>query len=66
MGPDRHGRMLELVALPIDEPTRQNLALAEQELHDAVRAAREAGDPWTIVSAALDTTRHAARQRFGR
>jgi hypothetical protein len=44
---------------------RQNLALAEQELHDAVRAAREAGDSWTIIGAALDTTRQAAQQRFG-
>lgn len=44
---------------------RQNLDLAEQELHDAVRAAREAGDSWTIIGAALDTTRQAAQQRFG-
>jgi hypothetical protein len=44
---------------------RQNLASAEQELHDAVRAAREAGDSWTIIGAALDTTRQAAQQRFG-
>jgi len=45
---------------------RQNLASAEQELHDAVRAAREAGDSWTIIGVALDTTRQAALQRFGR
>lgn len=44
---------------------RQNLAAAEQELRDAVRAAREAGDSWTIIGAALDTTRQAAQQRFG-
>ena len=44
---------------------RQNLAAAEQELHDAVRAARNAGDSWTIIGAALDTTRQAAQQRFG-
>lgn len=44
---------------------RRNLASAEQELHDAVRAAREAGDSWTIIGAALDTTRQAAQQRFG-
>ena len=44
---------------------RQNVALAERELHDAVRAAREAGDSWTIIGAALDTTRQAAQQRFG-
>jgi hypothetical protein len=45
---------------------RHNLTAAEQELHDAVRAAREAGDSWTIIGAALDTTRQAAQQRFGR
>ncbi|MFZ5850708.1 MAG: hypothetical protein ACOYY2_04865 [Actinomycetota bacterium] len=44
---------------------RENLAAAEQELRDAVRAAREAGDSWTIIGAALDTTRQAAQQRFG-
>jgi len=44
---------------------RQDLAAAQQELHDAVRAAREAGDSWTVIGAALDTTRQAAQQRFG-
>lgn len=44
---------------------RENLAAAEKELRDAVRAAREAGDSWTIIGAALDTTRQAAQQRFG-
>lgn len=44
---------------------REALAAAELELHDAVRAAREAGDSWTIIGAALDTTRQAAQQRFG-
>jgi hypothetical protein len=44
---------------------REALAEAEQELRDAVHAAREAGDSWTIIGAALDTTRQAAQQRFG-
>lgn len=44
---------------------RQSLASAEQELHDAVRSARDAGDSWTIIGAALDTTRQAEQQRFG-
>ena len=44
---------------------RQELAIAEAGLRDAVRAAREAGDSWTVVGAALDTTRQAAQQRFG-
>ncbi len=44
---------------------RDSLAAAERELRDAVDAAREAGDSWTIIGAALDTTRQAAQQRFG-
>lgn len=44
---------------------RENLAAAEKELRDAVDAARKAGDSWTIIGAALDTTRQAAQQRFG-
>ncbi len=45
---------------------RQAVSDAEQELRDAVQAARDAGDSWTIIGAALDTTRQAAFQRFGR
>jgi hypothetical protein len=44
---------------------RQNLAKAEQDLRDAVHAARQAGDSWAVIGAALDTTRQAAQQRFG-
>lgn len=44
---------------------REDLAAAKKELRDAVHAAREAGDSWTIIGAALDTIRHAAQQRFG-
>ena len=44
---------------------RQKLIAAEQELRDAVQAARDAGDSWTVIGAALDTTRQAAQQRFG-
>lgn len=44
---------------------RQKLTAAEQELRDAVHAARNAGDSWTVIGAALDTTRQAAQQRFG-
>ena len=44
---------------------RKDLATAEQELRDAVHAARDAGDSWTVIGAALDTTRQAAQQRFG-
>ena len=44
---------------------RQGIADAEQELRDAVKAARDAGDSWTVIASALDTTRQAAQQRFG-
>ena len=43
----------------------QGIASAEQELRDAVQAARDAGDSWTVIASALDTTRQAAQQRFG-
>jgi hypothetical protein len=45
---------------------RQAAVAAEAELQDAVDAARQAGDSWTVIGAALDTTRQAAFQRFGR
>lgn len=45
---------------------RQRIDEAERELRAAVQAAREAGDSWTVIGAALDTTRQAAYQRFGR
>ena len=44
---------------------RETVKAADAELRAAVRAAREAGDSWTIIGAALDTTRQAAFQRFG-
>jgi hypothetical protein len=64
--------------VPSDTPTRdavhfreiiaarKKVAEAEQQLRDAVRAARDAGDSWTVIGAALDTTRQAAFQRFGK
>ena len=39
---------------------------AEDGLRRAVAKAREAGDSWTIIGAALGTTRQNAYQRFGR
>ncbi len=44
---------------------REGLSAAEEELRAAVRAAREAGDSWTVIGAALDITRQAAQQRVG-
>ena len=43
---------------------RRALAVAEQELRDAVHAAREAGNSWTVIGAALEITRQAAQQRY--
>lgn len=45
---------------------REALDAADRELRDAVKAAREAGDSWAVIGAALDTTRQAAYQRFGK
>ncbi len=44
---------------------RPRIAAAEPEMRDAVGAARDAGDSWTVIASALDTTRQAAQQRFG-
>lgn len=44
---------------------RKNLTGAEEELRAAVLAAREAGDSWTVIGAALGATRQAVQQRFG-
>lgn len=45
---------------------RKALGAAEKELRDAVAAARAAGDSWTVIGAALGTTKQAAAQRFGK
>lgn len=42
----------------------KNVETAEQDLRDAVRAAREAGDSWAIIGTALGISRQAAQQRF--
>jgi len=39
---------------------------AKTNLHKAVNQARAAGNSWTIIGAALEATRQAAYQRFGR
>lgn len=38
---------------------------AGSALRDAVQKARDAGDSWTIIGAALGVTKQAAQQRFG-
>lgn len=43
---------------------RKAVEAAEAELADAVAAAREAGDSWTVIGAALDVSRQAAHERF--
>ncbi len=45
---------------------RHAIADAENQLREAVQAARDAGDSWTVIGAALDTSRQAAFQRFGK
>ncbi|MFT4187570.1 MAG: hypothetical protein QM621_03220 [Aeromicrobium sp.] len=44
---------------------RKAIDAAEAELRAAVASAREAGDSWTVIGAALGTSRQAAQQRFG-
>ena len=44
---------------------RANLEQAEADLRAAVKRALAAGDSWTVIGAALETTRQAAYQRFG-
>ena len=48
------------------QAARAHLTAAEDELREAVQAARDAGDSWTIIGAALNITRQAAQQRFGK
>lgn len=43
-----------------------NVSAAEEALRVAVRAARETGDSWTVIGAALGVSKQAAQQRFGR
>lgn len=45
---------------------RMAVERAERELRDAVETARDAGDSWTVIGAAMGTTRQAAYQRFGK
>lgn len=45
---------------------RKNLDAAKDELQAAVDAARDAGDSWTVIGAALDVSKQAAYQRFGK
>ena len=45
---------------------RRSITQAEDELRAAVEEARAAGYSWAAIGAALDTTRQAAFQRFGR
>lgn len=45
---------------------RGALARTEDDLRAAVAESREAGDSWIVIGAALEITRQAAVQRFGR
>ncbi|HJG45544.1 MAG: hypothetical protein ACTH1D_14125 [Mycobacteriaceae bacterium] len=45
---------------------RDKVNEAKEELQAAVDAARSSGDSWTVIGAALDISKQAAYQRFGR
>ncbi len=45
---------------------KKDLEAADKELRDAVAAARAAGDSWTVIGAAMGTTKQAAFQRFSK
>lgn len=45
---------------------KNDLEASERQLRDAVAAARAAGDSWTVVGAALGTSKQAAFQRFSK
>lgn len=45
---------------------KQAVADAHTELRKAVDEAREAGDSWTVIGAALGTSKQNAYQRFGK
>lgn len=45
---------------------RVHIANAEAELRDAVKAVRDAAESWGVIAAALDASRQAAQQRFGK
>lgn len=42
------------------------VASAEERLREAVRSARDAGDSWVVIGAALGVSKQAAQQRFSR
>lgn len=44
---------------------QKGMARADRELHDAVRAAREAGDSWLSIGMALGVSKQAVQKRFG-
>lgn len=45
---------------------RQQVEASEQRLVEAVRAARAAGDSWTMIGIALRTSKQNAHRKFGK
>lgn len=45
---------------------KKGLETADKGLRDAVAAARAAGDSWTVIGAAMGTSKQAAFQRFSK
>jgi hypothetical protein len=63
---------LDPVATPAQDPktlrriglAQRDIAAADDELREAVRAAREAGHTWADIGMTLGVTRQAAQTRF--
>jgi hypothetical protein len=64
IGPDTHPAR-DATAFRKIIAAREAVKEAERALGRAVAEARAAGDSWTVIGAALGTTRQAAFQRFG-
>lgn len=45
---------------------KNGLEAADRQLRDAVASARAAGDSWTVIGAAMGTSKQAAFQRFSK
>ncbi len=45
---------------------KNGLEAADRELRDVVAAARAAGDSWTVIGAAMGSSKQAAFQRFSK
>jgi hypothetical protein len=56
--------MRDGAALRAITEARQSVAHAERALVEAIRAARERGDSWTMIGLMLDTSRQNAHRKY--